>query len=104
MTVDRRRPTAPLLEALARSRALWNRTSLDLRSDEVLAQILDRGEMEAWRALYALAQDDVELRRRIARILQRVPVPLPRLWLAALSGLGEPVDLAAAVPEYLPQA
>jgi hypothetical protein len=34
--------THPALEA---SRALWNRRELDLSSDEVLAQILDRGEM-----------------------------------------------------------
>ena len=26
-------------------RALWNRDALDLRSDEILAQILDRGEL-----------------------------------------------------------
>jgi hypothetical protein len=29
-----------------------------------------------------------------------VPTPLLRFWLAALASLGEPVDLAAAVPEY----
>lgn len=87
-------------DALTGSRALWNRTSLDLRSDEVLAQILDRGEMAAWRALYELARDQADLRQRIARIVTTVPVPLPRFWLAALKSLGEPVDLGADVPAY----
>jgi hypothetical protein len=90
-------------ETLESSRALWNRSRLDLRSDEILAQILDRGEMGAWRALYRLARDDADLRRRIARIVTTVPTPLPRFWLAALASLGEPVDLGAKVPEY-PQA
>ena len=87
-------------DALARSRALWNRNSLDLQSDEILAQILDRGEMAAWRALYDLAREHAELRRRIARIVTTVPVPLPRFWLAALKSLGEPVDLGVNVPAY----
>ena len=34
--------------AISSSRALWNRSGLDLASDEVLAQILDRGEIAAW--------------------------------------------------------
>jgi hypothetical protein len=89
-----------LPDALRRSRALWNRTRLDLESDEVLAQILDRGEMQAWRALYRLAREDAALRRRIAWIVRTVPTPLPRFWLAALAALGEPVDLSAVVPEY----
>ena len=37
---------------LERSRPLWNRTTCDLESDEVLAQILDRGELAVWRDLY----------------------------------------------------
>ena len=86
--------------ALETSRALWNRTELDLRSDEVLAQILDRGEMSAWRALYRLAATDAELRARIERIVLTVPLPLPHFWLAALASLGEPVDMGAAVPDY----
>lgn len=49
---------------LARSRALWNRSHLDLRSDEILAQILDRGTLEDWRALYELARTDPALRTR----------------------------------------
>jgi hypothetical protein len=82
------------------SRALWNRSELVLESDEVLAQILDRGEMRAWCALYRLARTDRRLRARIRRIVQTVPTPLPGFWLAALADLGEAVDLAAAVPDY----
>lgn len=82
------------------SRALWNRSRLALESDEVLAQLLDRGEMSSWRSLYALARPDSQLRRRIIRIVQTVPVPLPRFWLAAMADLGETVDLSAPVPDY----
>jgi len=32
-------------DALETSRALWNRSALVLDSDEVLAQLLDRGQM-----------------------------------------------------------
>jgi hypothetical protein len=85
---------------LANSRALWNRTALDLESDEVLAQILDRGEMEAWRALYRLAKTDPNLRVRIKNIVLTVPIPMPRFWLAAIASLGEPVDLGTDVPDY----
>ena len=87
-----------LPEALRRSRALWNRTHLDLRSDELLAQILDRGEMQAWRALFQLAKEEPALRYRIAHLVQTVPLPLAHFWLAALKSLGEDVDLAAGVP------
>jgi hypothetical protein len=83
---------------LERSRALWNRSAFDMRSDEILAQILDRGQMQDWRALYTLARDNAELRARIARIVRVVPLPLPRFWLAALASLGEDVDLAIDVP------
>ena len=85
---------------LARSRSLWNRNGLDLASDEVLAQILDRGEVEAWRELYTLARGDAELRRRVHRVVLAVPLPLPHFWLAALASLGENVDLGARVPPY----
>ena len=91
------------MSALSTSRALWNRTELDLNSDEVLAQLLDRGELAAWRELYALATTDPGLRRRIVHVVLTVPLPLPRFWLAALAALGEPVDLGAALPEYEPQ-
>jgi hypothetical protein len=87
-------------DALKRSRALWNRTGLDLESDEVLAQLLDRGEMSAWRTLYRLAEDDPALRLRIKQIVLSVPLPLPRFWLAALASLGEPVDWNVDLPDY----
>ncbi len=89
--------------SLESSRAQWNRTHLDLQSDEILAQLLDRGDMADWRELYRLAKIDVPLRGRIARIVRTVPVPLPHFWLAALAGLGEPVDLEAALPSYAEQ-
>jgi hypothetical protein len=82
------------------SRALWNRQRVNLDSDDVLAQVLDRGGMTEWRALDALARTDPALRRRIAHLILAVPVPLPRFWLAALADLGEAVDLAAPVPDY----
>jgi hypothetical protein len=85
------------------SRAGWNRSALDLDSDEVLAQILDRGELAAWRLLYARARADAGLRQRIKRVVLTVPVPLPRFWLTALASLGEAVDLAAEVPDYYEQ-
>ncbi len=82
------------------SRALWNRTTLDLGRDEVLAQLLDRGTLSDWRTLYRLAATDPALRGRIKRLVLTVPVPLPRFWLAALASLGEPVDWDAPVPDY----
>jgi hypothetical protein len=85
---------------LQRSQALWNRTELDLASDEILAQFLERGELSTWRELYRLARDDRALRARVARIVTMVPLPLPHFWLAALASLGEPVDFDAARPEY----
>lgn len=91
------------MDALQTSRALWNRSQLALESDEVLAQILDRGEVAAWRELYRLCQTDAMMRRRVARIVLTVPLPLPHLWLAALADLGEPIDLATAVPVYYDQ-
>ena len=87
-------------DPLLRSRALWNRTRLDLASDEVLAQLLDRGEMTAWRELYALCRDDETLRRRVHRVVLTVPLPLPRFWLAALARRGESVALAVPRPPY----
>lgn len=86
--------------ALLHSRASWNRDKLDLASDEVLAQILDRGELDAWRALYQIATVDPALRARIVRMVQTVPLPLPRFWQAAMAALGEPVDHDAPVPAF----
>ena len=77
----------------------WNRSELDLESDEVLGQILDRGDLAAWRELYALASRDATLRRRIGAVLGRVPIAFPCFWRAALAGLGEPVDWSAPLPE-----
>lgn len=85
---------------IASSRALWNRNELDLNSDEVLAQILDRGEVAVWRALYALAKADERLRSRIKSIVLTTPLPLPHFWLAALASLGESVDFEVRLPDY----
>jgi hypothetical protein len=68
---------------LSTSQALWNRDHLDLESDEVLAQILDRGELAAWRELYRLAsgtgEESARLRRRILRLCRTVPLSFPHL-------------------------
>lgn len=84
--------------ALERTVVGWNRSRLDLASDEVLAQVLDRGDLEAWRELYQLASADAGLRRRILGVVRRVPLPYPGFWLAALASLGEAVDWTAPVP------
>jgi hypothetical protein len=87
-------------DALSRSGALWNRARLDLDSDEVLAQLLEYGEITAWRELYALARGDAELRRRLVAVVQRVPLSYGHFWLAALSALGADVDLARPLPAF----
>jgi hypothetical protein len=84
--------------ALERTVVGWNRSHLDLRSDEVLAQVLDRGDIEAWRELFELARGDRTLRQRILRVVNRVPLPYPGFWLAALAALGEPVDWSQPLP------
>jgi hypothetical protein len=84
--------------ALERAVVGWNRSRLDLESDEVLAQVLDRGDLAAWRELYALAAKDEGLRRRILLVVERVPLPFPGLWRAAMASLGERVDWSAPVP------
>ena len=84
--------------ALERVVVGWNRSRLDLASDEVLAQILDRGDIEAWRELYRLASTDAPLRRRILGVIRRVPLPYPGFWLAALGSLGESIDWTVPVP------
>ena len=87
---------------LSTSQALWNRQRLDLRSDEVLAQILDRGELGAWRELYRLAaepgEEAAELRRRILRLCRTVPLSFPHLFIAAMAALGESVEPYPEVP------
>ncbi len=82
------------------SRALWNRSRLDLESDEILAQLMDRGEVDAWRELYALARSDARLRERMHRAVRKAPLALPRFWLALLASLGENVDYDAPLPSY----
>jgi len=86
------------LEVLSRSRALWNRDRLDLESEEILAQILDRGSLEDWRALYQLLRVEGDegrrLRERVHAVLLKVPTGRPHFWLAVLAGLGHPVDWA----------
>ncbi len=84
--------------ALERVVVGWNRSHLDLASDEVLAQILDRGDVAAWRELYRLASADAGLRRRILGVIHRVALPLPRFWLAALASLGETIDWTVPLP------
>ena len=87
---------------LTTSRALWNRSHLDLESDEVLAQILDRGELEAWREIYRLAagpsEEAAKLRRRILRLCRTVPLSFPHLFIAAMVSLGERTDPYPDVP------
>lgn len=87
---------------LSTSQALWNRSYLDLESDEILAQILDRGEVEAWRELYRMASgtgnEAARLRRRILRLCRTVPLSFPHLFIAAMGALGEPIEPYPAVP------
>ena len=84
------------MSAIQVSRALWNRRRADLESDEVLAQLIDRGEIEVWREIYRLASGDapeaVRLRARIVQICRKVPVGFPHLFLAAMVHLGERLD------------
>lgn len=77
------------MSAIDSSRALWNRSHADLESDEVLAQLMDRGELEVWREIYALASVDARLRARILRICRVVPIGFPHLFVAAMAHLGE---------------
>lgn len=77
----------------------WNRSGMDLASDEILAQVLDRGDLDSWRELYRLAAGDDHLRRRIVGVIHRVPLPYPGFWRAALASLGEPIDWTVPLPE-----
>ena len=87
---------------LSTSQALWNRNGLVLESDEVLAQLLDRGELEAWRELYRLAsgpgEEAAALRKRILRLCQTVPLSFPHLFIAAMGALGETIEPYPDVP------
>jgi len=90
------------MSALDNSQALWNRRRLELASDEVLVQILDRGELAAWRELYRLAgqpgEEAAALRRRIVRLCRTVPLSFPHLFLAAMTALGERLEPYPEVP------
>ena len=87
---------------LEHSVALWNRSHLDLRSEEMIAQILDRGVPDDWRELYRLAAKDEELRARMHRVVRRVPLAYGHFWLAALENLGEAVDWSVSLPAEEP--
>ena len=83
---------------LAGSKALWNRSSLDLRSDEQLAQLMDRGSLADWAILRDLAMADAALRTRMRKIVERVELGFPGFWLALLASMGEPVDWSRPLP------
>jgi len=87
------------VEALERVVLRWNRDRLDMASDEVLAQLLDRGDLAAYREIYRRAGADPGLRLRILALIGRVPLPYPGFWRAALASLGEPVDWTAPLPK-----
>ena len=63
--------------------------------------VLDRGEVWAWREIYALAAcpgpEGAELRRRIVRLCRTGSAAFPHLFLAAMAHLGEPLDPYPAV-------
>ncbi len=83
---------------LAASKAMWNRSAVDLRSDEQLAQLMDRGSLADWAALRDLAVADASLRSRMKTVVERVELGYPGFWLALLIGLGEPVDWDRPLP------
>ena len=83
---------------LESSPALWNRAYLDLRSEETIAQILDRGDLSDWREIYRLAREDPALRERMHRVVRRVPLAYGHFWLTALANIGEAVDWRASLP------
>ena len=55
---------------LAASKAMWNRSSFDLRSDEQLAQLMDRGTLADWAELRDLAAADTSLLLRMRSIVE----------------------------------
>lgn len=83
---------------LAGSKAFWNRSSVDLRSDEQLAQLMDRGSLADWATLRDLALADATLRTRMRKTVERVEIGFPGFWLALLASMGEPVDWNRPLP------
>ncbi len=83
---------------LAGSKAFWNRSAVDLRSDEQLAQLMDRGSVEDWAVLRDLALEDAALRSRMREVVERVEIGFPGFWLALLASMGEPVDWDRPLP------
>jgi len=55
--------------------------------------------MDDWRALHELARHDVQLRDRLANLVTRLPLPLPRFWLALFADLGIRMDFDAELPD-----
>jgi hypothetical protein len=86
---------------LASSRAFWNRSAVDLRSDEQLAQLMDRGSVSDWTVLRDLASADPALRTRMREIVGRVEIGFPGFWLALLASMGEAVDWDQPRPRNL---
>jgi hypothetical protein len=82
----------------AGSKAFWNRSSVDLDSDEQLAQLMDRGSVADWAILRDLALSDAVLRARMRDIVERVEIGFPGFWLALLASMGEPVDWNKSLP------
>jgi hypothetical protein len=89
--------------ALERALVGWNRCHLDLDSDEVLAQILDRGDLAAW---VARMREIVGLGGRIDHVqvytVARAPSdprcsPLDAARLEAIAAAARAAGLAAAV-------
>lgn len=77
---------------------MWNRSAVDLRSDEQLAQLMDRGTLTDWAELRNLANNDASLRARMRTIVETVEIGFPGYWLALLSSMGESVDWDRPLP------
>ena len=82
----------------AASKAMWNRSAVDLRSDEQLAQLMDRGTLADWAELRTIAATDASLRGRMRSIVETVELGFPGFWLALLRSMGEPVDWDRPLP------
>jgi len=87
------------MTALASSKAMWNRSTVDLRSDEQLAQLMDRGSLADWAELRNVATTDASLRARMRTITETVEIGFPGFWLALLTSMGEPVDWNLPLPK-----